>query len=263
MRWNCPHCGANLAAADEKVGVQWSFSRCYKCGGFALVRRSDAHLIKVDRAPAGEPVLLPEAHEDPTAMLSGPAAIRLAQSRAGIAAARALQDNSKPVIRTAVRRNVAPYPAKPAVQATSPAQRPAYAALANQSLPSTLVQSRVSTHSSFGLPEPLPEQPAQGFGQKLVPFAVAAVGMLAIASGVYLYVQGQALWEKARSPVAAEAFSPQPPGNEIIQAPGANLVRNEVVDEVHSPAMAPTRGSARSASPTTVDRTSKDKSSSP
>src|SRR5689334_8459640 len=65
MRWNCPHCGINLAVSDDKLGPGWSFSRCYKCGGFALVRRSEINLIKVDKAPAGEHVLLPEASETP------------------------------------------------------------------------------------------------------------------------------------------------------------------------------------------------------
>ncbi len=64
MRWDCPHCQMSLALSDEKLGTGWSFSRCFKCGGFALIRRSEMNLVKVDRAPAGENVLLPEAHED-------------------------------------------------------------------------------------------------------------------------------------------------------------------------------------------------------
>src|SRR3954465_11956560 len=79
MRWSCPHCGVNLAVADDKLGTGWSFSRCYKCAGFALVRRSDVNLIKVDRAPAGEQILLPEATEDPTALMSQNATNHLAR----------------------------------------------------------------------------------------------------------------------------------------------------------------------------------------
>ena len=75
MRWSCPHCGVNLAVADDKLGSGWSFSRCYKCGGFALVRRSEVNLIKVDKAPAGENVLIPEASETP--MLSNQATQKL------------------------------------------------------------------------------------------------------------------------------------------------------------------------------------------
>jgi hypothetical protein len=43
----------------------WSFSRCYKCGGFALVRRAEINVIKVDKAPPGERVLLPESGDQP------------------------------------------------------------------------------------------------------------------------------------------------------------------------------------------------------
>src|SRR4051794_13335401 len=67
MRWNCPHCGTNLAVADDKLGSGWSFSRCYRCSGHALIRRSDVNLIKVNGAPNGERVLLPESSEQPHA----------------------------------------------------------------------------------------------------------------------------------------------------------------------------------------------------
>lgn len=65
MRWNCPHCGSALALADEKIENHWSYSRCYKCGGFALVKRSEMGAIKTESAPAGERVLLPEMSEEP------------------------------------------------------------------------------------------------------------------------------------------------------------------------------------------------------
>lgn len=65
MRWNCPHCGVNLAVIDDQLSTGWSFSRCYQCGGFALVRQAEINVIKVDRAPQGERVLLPESHETP------------------------------------------------------------------------------------------------------------------------------------------------------------------------------------------------------
>ncbi|MBI3535923.1 MAG: hypothetical protein HY072_10620, partial [Deltaproteobacteria bacterium] len=57
MRWDCPHCGATLSVSDEKLNPGWSFSSCYMCNGFALVRRSDVNLIKVDGAPPDEEVL--------------------------------------------------------------------------------------------------------------------------------------------------------------------------------------------------------------
>ncbi len=65
MNWNCPHCGVTLAISEAQLGTGWSFSRCYKCGGFALVRRAEINVIKVDKAPPGERVLLPERSVDP------------------------------------------------------------------------------------------------------------------------------------------------------------------------------------------------------
>lgn len=63
MRWNCPHCGTSLALSDDKISTGWSFSRCYKCSGHALIRKAGVQLIKVDKAPPGETLLLPEAQE--------------------------------------------------------------------------------------------------------------------------------------------------------------------------------------------------------
>lgn len=51
MRWNCPHCGTPLAVQDDKLSSGWSFSKCYKCNQFTLVRRSDSALIKVSQSP--------------------------------------------------------------------------------------------------------------------------------------------------------------------------------------------------------------------
>src|SRR4051812_36345995 len=71
MHWCCPHCGISLTVSEETLGTGWSFSRCYKCGGFALIRRAEVNIIKVDKAPPGERVILPEASKDPsTGMLS-------------------------------------------------------------------------------------------------------------------------------------------------------------------------------------------------
>jgi hypothetical protein len=66
MQWNCPHCGTNLGLADQQLGSGWSFSKCYKCSGFALIRRAEINVIKVDKAPPGEPILLPEASAHPS-----------------------------------------------------------------------------------------------------------------------------------------------------------------------------------------------------
>lgn len=61
MRWNCPHCGTALSVADDKLSNTWSFSKCFQCSGYALVRKSDLNLIKVDDAPKGEKIVRPSA----------------------------------------------------------------------------------------------------------------------------------------------------------------------------------------------------------
>jgi hypothetical protein len=63
MQWSCPHCGTTLALSDQQMSSGWSFSKCFKCTGFALVRKAEINVIKVDKAPPGENILLPEARE--------------------------------------------------------------------------------------------------------------------------------------------------------------------------------------------------------
>ncbi len=58
MRWNCPHCQKNLAIADEKLGTGWNFSSCHHCKGFALLKRPEAFLIKLERDSTGNHILI-------------------------------------------------------------------------------------------------------------------------------------------------------------------------------------------------------------
>ncbi len=60
MQWNCPHCGIFLIIPAQSLGTGWSFSRCCKCSGFALIRRAEINVIKVDKAPPGEKIIVPE-----------------------------------------------------------------------------------------------------------------------------------------------------------------------------------------------------------
>ena len=64
MNWNCPHCETLLAINAAQIGSGWHFSKCTKCNGFALIRRSEINVIKVDQAPPGERVLMPERSMD-------------------------------------------------------------------------------------------------------------------------------------------------------------------------------------------------------
>ncbi|MBY0470532.1 hypothetical protein K2X30_05135 [bacterium] len=159
MRWNCPHCGVALAVADEKLGNGWTFSRCYKCAGFALLRRPEANLIKVDKAPPDGNFLLPESTETP--MMSKPANDRLNQLAAQTAARKA-------------------------------AVTPAPAAMAPMAMPTALPP----------LPAPLPEMSApkqrHSMGLRMLPIAIGFTMAMTVGSGAYLFMQGQAVWQKAR-----------------------------------------------------------------
>jgi hypothetical protein len=219
MRWSCPHCGTNLAAADDKVGTGWSFSRCYKCGGFGLVRQAQVNVIKVDKAPAGEKILLPEAEEQP--LMSQSAITQMAKhleaSKAGTTAA--------PIIKNAVTASASTARAGAAV-ATMATQYPqTQAASLIKAAPRSFTPTESSSppvlESEF--PNALPSEPEVSLLGRVIPYATAVAGMVAIGSGVYLYIHGQALWSKAR--VALQENNPP----------------NEVVDRIQSGAAAPSR----------------------
>ena len=269
MRWNCPHCGTNLAASDDRLSTGWSFSRCYKCAGFALVRLADANLIKVDRAPAGEKIILPEANEEPTAMLSQNAANHLARFKSN--------KTSPSIVKAAPRRSIAKgiasltKPTLPTPVAAAPPAPPKTAAqiLENIQTPSALGTAQrlsYSKPSPFGLPQPLPEVPERSLPQRVAPTLVGISGLLAIGSGIYLYVQGQALWENSRlraaeskaivdaalkteiseaepAPAQAEPIAPATAGSAAVESTPAPVRASSITDQVHANAMAPTRES--------------------
>ena len=184
MRWSCPHCGVNLAVGDDKIGSGWAFSRCYKCAGFALVRKSDVNLVKVDKAPVGERVILPEAAEEP--MMNQEATRRLAQV-------------TKPMIKPSARKNASATnsaPTMPVLELRKPGTNPASNYPGNQ-----------SDYLNFGFPEPIRESASMQnkLRQKILPVVIGAAGAVSIGSGIYLYLEGQALWQKARSTAAMES----------------------------------------------------------
>jgi len=271
MRWSCPHCGINLAVSDDKIGSGWSFSRCYKCGGFALVRKTEINLIKVDKAPTGEPVLLPEASDDPTAMISQVATQRLTKytgEKGGTAKIPPRFNYPKvdgPLKTAAAEFAVTP----PKVEKVTPA---AIAAMAAAPTPPVMATTPTT-------PATTPIARAQ---QSVLPVAIGLAAALAIGSGVYLYIQGQAIWEKARVSAKAEAeheadhdtadaakpvsiakpmAAPEalpvvatPPV--LASAPAENTLAAadvaDVKDVLHNNAMAPARQDAAPANPTNV-----------
>jgi hypothetical protein len=200
MRWSCPHCGINLTVADDKIGSGWSFSRCYKCAGYALIRKSEINLIKVHGAPAGEKVLPTEGHEQQFL------------SQQAIQNYNRLVSNPQPVMQP----QPAPHYAAQ-VQPMPPQGIPAEFFQLPEPLPEPGPRAPVSAGGGITIRLPkLPSIPAipPSLQAKLLPIAIAAAGVTAVFSGIYFYVQGQALLTRARlqssAPVAPPAAA-QPP----------------------------------------------------
>lgn len=224
MRWSCPHCGVMLAVAEHVLGTGWSFSRCFKCGGFALVRRAEINVIKVDKAPPGERVILPEASADSSTGLP-----------------------SEKVVKT-VEKYSAPKIQKPTQSTSSPL-------LSNQN---SLTQLQSIDISSAILPEPLPEIRGERKSSKAIPAGIFTTALLVLVSGAYFYLQGQKLWRKLKENSAKpEIFAqteqhnlapplPVVPHNDLSAVEKSltttlNQNSQEIADELKKSAMAPIR----------------------
>lgn len=185
MKWNCPHCGVILAIGDDKINGGWSFSRCYKCSGHALVRRAEISVIKVDRAPPGERVLLPEGSESPQLGMSQVAT----QQYARVTAAQT------------------PVHVQSSVQSVAPASNA-------QSSAAQMMAQQILAQQTPGIGIPMTDvhgisaRRSDRTNNRTLPIAMGMAATLAIASGGYLLIQGRALWNKATQSVA-QAPAPQ------------------------------------------------------
>jgi hypothetical protein len=227
-------------------------------------------VIKVDRAPAGENILLPEGIQDTS--------VSVIESKAHNVEPKAHINEQAPTVRPAKPRNPTPLQAAasefkksaPAViQKTNyipeingkpvfPRGKPApVRAEPAQSVEKISVEKprAQSANNPFGLPDPLPEVPVKNrsVGMRLLPYAIGITGLTTIASGIYLYIQGQALWEKAHAPSVKEETAQNPTqvstaaptqSPEVISATSLVSRTAEIRDEVHQNAMAPARPAA-------------------
>jgi hypothetical protein len=260
MRWSCPHCGTHLAVAEDRLGTGWSFSRCFKCSGYALIRRAEVNVIKVHGAPTGERILSTESH-DQTLMsqksietlgnfvTSGPQAHSNSQMISSATAGFSASAN--------------------AAAGASAAGQPTW--VAQNSYPPI----NTATHT-FGIPNALPELPEPGskFGfsmpafpklsldlrARLLPAAIVVAGVTTVSSGIYFYLQGRELLNRASNPPASRAIQPasvtaQPQigagaAAAPAHAPGSNrdqaleAAASRISDQVRAQAMAPIRQSA-------------------
>ena len=145
MRWNCPYCQSQLKISDDQIGPGWSFTRCDRCAGFALIKPAEVQMVKIEKAPPGERILTPESLVERPISTAKPAA--------------ALNHT------------------EPQLSATLPPRAPK-------------------------MPKPLPEINEVSSSKRkisFVSFIMGAAGVTAVASGIYLYIQGQALWNKAKA----------------------------------------------------------------
>jgi hypothetical protein len=171
MQWSCPHCGILLAVADDVIGTGWSFSRCYKCGGFALIRRAEVNIIKVDKAPPGERVILPEATAHPQkGMMNQTATQKMAKYSTSTPQA---------IVQSKIQ--------KASSQTTTP---PPFV--------SALQQAMTMDISKTQLPAPLPELTENSLKTKIIPAGIVFATLLIAVSGIYLVLEGQTLWFKAK-----------------------------------------------------------------
>jgi len=208
MRWNCPHCSVALAIADDLLGQGWSFSKCFQCSGFALIRKSEINLIKVDQAPASQTL---------TAHAPAPNEASLSQGAGAV-----LAGAPRPVLKSS-KRNHSNFEATlaetlqsipPALEAHSPGELSDEQIGAEvESMPqdfgasSDEIPSVFETFDPYGLehePEHEPEEKMKLEVQpprkrKLIaPVMIAAIAVLAVLSGLNLYQQGRILARPAR-----------------------------------------------------------------
>jgi len=208
-----------LAVGDDALGTGWSFSRCYKCGGYALVRRAEINVIKVDKAPPGEKVILPEASTDPTA---------------GMMNAEATQRAAKYLRPSAPSAQMTPTP-----NMTPPVPPPFQA---NHQRATTMDISGIT------LPEPLPETPENAIKSYVIPIGISTSAILMLISGVYLYMQSQTLWNKTREVSRASANATVNMSNEE----HAENQAKAAVPTVYMPRILPNEGGPNANGKTTL-----------
>ena len=255
MRWNCPHCATGLAISGEKLVDGWNFSRCYRCAGFALVRKSQVNLVKLDKAPVNERVLLSEAPSQVSASADPLVTKNLEALRRPEQLARlAPPPFIRPAPTVAPAQKVKPsaptaiFHAPPEVSQAIVTAQNAAEAIKEQTPPQ--VEAR--------LPEPkFPPSPIPAYTSHKTPkfspshFAFGIAAAIAISSGVSLYRQGRDLLstaEQARLSVerdnarraaleATHASTSQEPAPYRL----ADSRSQVISDSVQSAAMAPTR----------------------
>ncbi len=270
MRWNCPHCSVALAVSDEKMGAGWTFSRCYKCGGFALIKQAEVSLIKIDRTPGNTGLQIPEgisaqaitqiqnAQTQQTALKSAQQSTLNSAPQQPLSAnqlmAKQISDGLKPVVKASTRHlhtNVSTPNVASVAHAT--AQQKLMSAVKTPPKFKPLVEARGTNAKSSGgfLPEPLPEEPLRPWYYKLMPFAMGLAAFSMAVSGIYLYWQGQKVIVQTKPSVSENTSETRP-------EPAHHSQNENLKDQIHAAAMAPERGPSAVGEVREVIRVSRD-----
>ena len=219
MRWNCPHCGVQLAASDEQLSPDWSFSRCCQCGGFALIRRPNIELIRTGEPPATETYIETSSLQVPAFVKPQPTAT-----------------HAKPVIRPAATR--IPPPTPPAFNYTM--ENFAQPLPVMQEIQEPAPVQRAAVAKAAPLPEPLPSAPPKISRKSRVPQVLTALSLVAVVSGVFLYDQSERV---SRS--SSRMTYPFPTDRVPEPAPAAPIQAAmqpaPMIDQIEQKAMAPER----------------------
>jgi predicted Zn finger-like uncharacterized protein len=235
MRWNCPHCGVALAVNDDKLQANWTFSRCYKCHGFAMIKKPEVSLIKLERGPAHTPERsIGDQKVDlrlnsPPLVPQHPSALQTM--------AKAIQNQQMPVVKTS-RRHLHQAP-------TASVSPPSPPKLNNKSLTTkfgTIPAQHIPNGpvNALGLPEPLPEEPHRPWYYRFLPFAMGIAAFLAAGSGVYAYLQGRSVIRSSQTPITPTKNT-EAPQKVPTQKPAAVSQTQPQTDTVLVSAMAPSR----------------------
>ncbi len=243
MRWNCPHCAVALAISDETLGDQWNFSRCFQCGGFGLIRRTEVNLVKLDKAPQGEKVLQPQKAEP--VLMNREATENLARLRSQIDEQTKVQEKAKIGFKAAVAAT--PTVANPQSSKTIPRPpsffgntsklKPAISAEApkTKEVPIALppLPSKETAAKTRSVPETLKSKPSKSNRSTAL---LGVTGLVALASGLYLLQEGRALLDRTHR---LSTSIPEPVRERPVVSNWSQS--SEAVDRLAQRAMAPTR----------------------
>ncbi len=247
MRSICPHCNTALSVADDKLTSGWSYLKCYKCAGFSMIRKQNIQLIKMAGQPSAPSHLSsPSLPPPPKNLAKKSSKIFQKISELEIKQPPAVEmvAASEPVATSAPAEPIAPK-----IIASPPPPPPP--SLIKKDLESIDLDDFLIRDSDA--PLPVFNHPHKQPTQRYLPFAMGIAGILAIGSGVYLYIQGQMLWERAMSsnkpPIskslpASVAHAQKPALGITIASPADDVIQAaEISDEVKTKAMAPAHNS--------------------